>query len=89
MEKTEKETTRVDALIDMMADVLPRLEAYRSKNVNKYHRESELEFREYSKMERYKNRVRQVDIILEPMKKFLTRVGRIPAVVEPDKPNID
>jgi hypothetical protein len=67
----------MEAAVKFAAAILPNLEAYRQKNVNKYHREKELEFAEYTKLERYKNRVRIVDIFLEPLRQFLKDVGMI------------
>lgn len=73
-----------DRLVDDM-------ESYRQKNVNKYHAEKKLEFAEYTKMERYKNRVRIVDAVLPAIKLFITRVnGSLSKVVSPiDLDNIE
>lgn len=79
-----------DAITQLVADVLPRLEQYRAKNVNKYHRENESPDREYTKCERYKNRVRVVDIFLDPIKTFLVNRGVIKQLAtEPPENNIE
>lgn len=66
-------------------EVLPLIEEYRQKNVNKYHRERDLEFSEYTKMERYKNRVRICDIVLLPLRQFLMNVGVLRSGTEPEE----
>lgn len=49
--------------------IVENAEEYRAKNVNKYYREKELEHGGvYPVLEKYKNRVRVVDIFLEPAK---------------------
>lgn len=63
------------SFIALVQDVLPKLENYRQKNVNKYWREMELEFTEYTKAERYKNRVRVVDCFIQPLQQFLVNIG--------------
>jgi hypothetical protein len=66
---------QVDSFVRFLEGVVPNLEEYRMKNVNKYYREKESPDAEYTKMERYKNRVRFVDCILEPAKKVLREAG--------------
>lgn len=61
--------------VEFVSSILPKIEEYRAKNVNKYYREAEQEYREYTKMERYKNRVRVVDIFLPSLKTFLKESG--------------
>jgi hypothetical protein len=65
----------VDAFVGMVEEIIPRLEEYRAKNVNKYWREKELEYSDYIKREKYKHRVRWVDCFLDPLKNFLVRSG--------------
>ncbi len=63
-------------LLQFCADVLPAVEEYRQKQVNKYYREKELEYGgEFQKLERYKNRVRIVDIFLPTIKKKIVEAG--------------
>lgn len=70
---------RNDAFVEFVESVLPNVEQYRQKNVNKYYAEKNMEHGgEYSKMEKYKNRVRIVDIFLAPLKEYLKRVGSLP-----------
>lgn len=64
-----------DPFVRFLEEVLPRLEEYRAKNVNKYYREQESPDCEYTKTERYKNRVRIVDCFLKPAKEVLTSAG--------------
>lgn len=74
--------------LTFVADIIPELEKYRAKNVNKYYREQETPDCEYVKTERYKNRVRQVDIILPALKKmrntldFFDQTGTCPPKLE-------
>jgi hypothetical protein len=61
--------------LEMLCEIVPNLEEYRAKNVNKYYREKELPYSDYVKRERYKNRVRFVDTFLGPLRKYLERSG--------------
>jgi len=55
-----------------VADVVPELESYRKKQVNKFYRESEIEWgADPVKLECYKNRVRVVDVFLPRLRSFL------------------
>ncbi len=65
-------------------EVLPRIDSYRAKNLNKYHREKELEFSEYTKMERYKNRVRIIDIFLPALRKLYKNLTNRPTPPHPE-----
>jgi hypothetical protein len=70
----------ISSAIEELAEMVPEIEEYRAKQVNKFYREKELEWGgDPVKMEGYKNRVRIVDIILPHLKSFLSRVGALPA----------
>lgn len=59
-------------LIEAVKQIIPKVEAYRAKNVAKYNAESAGEHGgEYSIREKYKNRVRQVDIFLPTIRWFV------------------
>jgi len=59
-------------LMVALKDLVPKIEKYRMKNVTKYNAESAGEHGgEYSVKEKYKNRVRVVDIFLPTLKIFV------------------
>ncbi len=71
-EKTEP------TIVDLIEAILPSVEKYRSKQMNKYHREKEMDYGgEHSKMEKYKNRTRVVDIFLPALNKFVNDSKKI------------
>jgi hypothetical protein len=74
--------------VSFCEEAVPRLEEYRGKNVNKYYREKESPDAEYTKCERYKNRVRFVDCFLPAMKAVLKGAGVLLAADEPDEREI-
>ncbi|MBW8001682.1 MAG: hypothetical protein FVQ80_06630 [Planctomycetes bacterium] len=75
--------------LDFLGEVLPNLEEYRAKQVNKYYREKELEWGgDSTKMEKYKNRVRVVDTFLGPLKSMLTKYGPFPVITDEDQRDI-
>lgn len=78
---------RKDAFVEFLESILPNIEQYRQKNVNKYYAEERLEHGgEYSVKEKYKNRVRIVDIFLAPLKEYLARAGSLPgSITEKDQ----
>lgn len=60
-----------DAIVKFIKDVLPNVEKYREVQINKYHREKELEYGgEYSVLEKYKNRTRIVDMFLPALRRI-------------------
>ena len=74
-ENEAKEGSKMEtpAMLDFLEEVLPKVEEYRAKQINKYYREKELDWGgDSGKMERYKNRVRIVDTFLGPLKKLVT-----------------
>lgn len=62
-----------DAIFEELKSIIvPKLEAYREKNVVKYNAEAAGEHGgEYSTKERYKNRVRIIDVILPSLRKII------------------
>ena len=59
-------------VVDSVKKIIPRVERYREKNVTKYNAEAAGEHGgEYSVKEKYKNRVRVVDIFLPIAKEFV------------------
>lgn len=64
----------MEELFFLLSEVLPDVEAYRKRQVNKFYREKELEWGgEPVKMERYKHRVRVIDLFLPAVKKMLVK----------------
>lgn len=81
----DQPTKKMDALFNFFEEVLPKIEEYREKNVGKYYAEQNTEYGgEYFKMEKYKNRVRVVDIFLAPLKDMLRSAGVLPHSNERD-----
>ena len=67
-------------LVESIKKAIPRVEAYRAKNVTKYNAESANEHGgEYSVKEKYKNRVRVVDIFLPIAKEFVESYYKLSA----------
>lgn len=65
-----------DLVLGFIAEIVPKIEHYRAKNVNKYYRESEISYgADPQKLERYKNRTRLVDIFLPALKEVLLKEG--------------
>lgn len=65
---------------DEIADMVPKIDEYRAKEVNKYYREKELDWGpDAVKLQIYKNRVRVVDLFLPGLKRFLVSVGALPS----------
>ena len=65
-----------DLIVSFVVDIVPKIEHYRAKNVNKYYRESEISYgADPQKLEKYKNRVRVVDIFLPGLKGILSKAG--------------
>jgi 23S rRNA C2498 (ribose-2'-O)-methylase RlmM len=77
-----------EPIVRLCEEILPKLEEYRSKNINKYYREKESPDCEYTKTERYKNRVRVADIFLDPIRNVLSDAGFLQANTEPDEQEI-
>lgn len=55
---------KIDILFKAIERMIPAIEKYRATNYNKYVKEMERDDSAYEKSERYKHRVRVVDIIL-------------------------
>jgi len=71
-------------IVKMIEGLVPRIEQYRAKQVNKYWREKELDFGgEYQKLERYKNRVRVCDIFLPVLREVVVvKIGPAAAALK-------
>ncbi len=74
-----------DAFVRFLEEAVPLLEVYRQKNVDKYYAEKNAPDSEYVKRERYKNRTRFVDCLLEPARKVLVEAGVMRAEEQDDK----
>ena len=58
-------------------NIIPKIEIYREKQVAKHDAEKALEYSEYTKVERYKHRVRIVDIFLPALKELNADLKKI------------
>jgi hypothetical protein len=68
MSKPEK----LDLIFDAFEECIPRIEQYREKQITKYNAEKSTEYGgEYTKLEKYKNRVRIIDVFLPALKKLV------------------
>jgi hypothetical protein len=65
-------------IIEVLEEIIPKVEHFRAKNVNKYNAEKSTEYGgEYQKMEKYKTRVRVTDIFLPSLKKFVEKAKKL------------
>ena len=72
-------------VVDSVKKIIPRVERYREKNVTKYNAEAAGEHGgEYSVKEKYKNRVRIVDIFLPVAKEFVEAYYKLNAAKKDD-----
>lgn len=61
-----------ETIVEALKQIIPKVESYREKNVTKYNAEAELlHGGEYSTKEKYKNRVRCVDLVLPTLRWFV------------------
>lgn len=74
----------MDELEKFGCAVFQNVKEYRQKQVNKYYREKELEYGgEYLKLEKYKNRVRIIDMFSEPAKELFISIFSSESLPDP------
>lgn len=75
-----------DAILRLAETIAVNANEYRDAQCRKYYAEKSTEhLGDYTKLERYKNRVRLIDVFLKPLEQFLSDCG----VIHDDPEHLD